>query len=154
MFKFECDMSQLDEQSIARLEAALNVAGNARFDVALERAGERLAEYLRGALTQKGLRDTRQLIDSIKPTKVTTGNLGDKHIDVYPHGTRKKDGRKKAIRNAEVGFAHEYGVNRKNPKQSIKASHWMSNTLDDVGEDILDFMEMEVNKIIDESIGG
>lgn len=63
-----------------------------------------------------GLVDSGQLKASIaRERDIKTDRLGV-CMDIYPQGTRA-DG----IRNAEVGFIHEYGA----PQKKIKASGWM-----------------------------
>jgi len=155
MARFEVGVSQIDDKVIARIKAAHDVGGNAKFDAVLESAGERLAEYFRGALSQMGIRKTGQLIESVKPTKAKAGKNGAKYVDVYPQGIRAKEsGRKKPVSNAMVGYAHEYGVMRVPPKKSTPARHWMSNTVDDVGEEIQDAVTQGLNEIFNNELGG
>ena len=126
-------------------------------DGALEAAGERLAEYFRGAIDMYGLVDTGELRESIKPTAVKESEKAGRYLDVYPQGKRT-DGE----RNAAVGFYQEYGVTRALPRDSIPATHWMSNTVDDVADEIQDIIEQGVADameaaaldMIDEILGG
>ena len=102
----------------------------------------------------EGLVDSGQLINSIKPTLINVTDKDGHYIDVYPQGTRDNniDGRKQKTRNAEIGYYHEYGVTRTPPKKSIKATHWMSNTVDDVKDEILDIIERGVADAMVESV--
>lgn len=83
---------------------------NAEADVVVE-AQKREIESL-------GLEDTGQMKKSIARTaKLQSSKTGiGKYLDVYPQGTRE-DG----VRNAEIGFIHEFGA----PKRHIRASGWM-----------------------------
>ena len=126
-------------------------------DGALLEAGERLSEYYRGAISEHGLIDTGELMESIGPTTVRVSAKEGRHLDVYPQGTRKN-----GTRNAAVGFYHEYGVKRSSPRKSVNATHWMSNALDDVEEEINEILKRGVAEAmenallgtIDENIGG
>ena len=100
-------------------------------DGALQAAGERLAEYFRGAIIENKLVDTHALLESIKPTAVKVSAKDGRYLDVYPQGVREN-----GERNAAVGYYQEYGVTRVPPRRSISATHWMSNTVDDVAEEI------------------
>ncbi len=61
---------------------------------------------------------TGRLRNSIaRSAKIKTDGLS-KYMDVYPQGTREN-----GVRNAEVGFIHEFGCRSK----GIEASHWMKN---------------------------
>lgn len=150
MARFEFDVSQMDGNIATRLGKIHDVKENAAFDEVLKTAGERLAEHFRSTLmalgmhTSKSKRATNQLINSIKPTMPKILGNNAKYVDVYPQGTRKKRG----IRNAMVGFVHEYGTSN-NP-----ARHWMSNTVDDVGDEIAGIVADGVSQIIDKELGG
>jgi len=144
MARFEYDVSQLDDNIVTRIGKIYDVSGNSAFDEILKKAGERLAEYFRGALFGLGLKDSGQLIDSIKPTEISISGNNEKSIDVSPQGARKERG----VRNAMVGFVHEYGTSK------LTATHWMSNTVDDVGDEIAGMIADEVSKIIDNELGG
>lgn len=63
-----------------------------------------------------GLRDTGQLRESIAREKGS--DRGKVYLDIYPQGTREN-----GVRNAEVGFIHEFGAKKK----KIKASKWMES---------------------------
>jgi len=154
MARFEYDASQLDGDIVTRLKVAHDVTTNQAFEQILAQASERLAEYFRGELQVLGLNDTGQLIDSVKPTDTKTSKDGAKYRDVYPQGNREKDGRSKVVKNATVGFAHEYGVHRAPPNESTPAQHWMSNTVDNVAEEILNIIQQGVEEILKKEIGG
>ena len=149
MARFEFDVSQLDDNIVARLGKIQHVSGNPAFDDVLQQAGTKMSEYFKGALAGLGKDDTGQLIDSIKPTAVRITGNNEKSVDVYPHGTRKSTDRQKSgVRNAMVGFVHEYGSSK------VNASHWMSNTVDDVGDEIAGLIADGVSQIIDNELGG
>ena len=119
----------------------------------LAQVGGELSELLKKAVPEFDHIDTGQLRDSIRPTgaKESSGGVG-RYVDVYPHDSRKRGNHK--TRNAEIGFYLEHGVTRTPPGKSIPASHWMSNTVDDCAEDILDIMENAISEIIDKNTGG
>lgn len=79
-------------------------------------------------LRSLGLVDTGQLAESIKRTKKVVAGRGEQSLHIYPQGVRD-DG----IRNAEIGFIHEYGAPHNKAaqwKKGIKASKWMKNAND------------------------
>lgn len=113
---------------------------------ALKKAGERLSAELKSSIGRKGLVDTGQLKDSIKPSKVKAEGSA-RYVEVYPHGTRKKTGKqKKGVRNAEVGFVLEYGTS------STPAAHWMSDAFDDVEEEINGILEQGIGDALEDSL--
>lgn len=69
------------------------------------------------------LRDTGQLRDSIARKK---GSGAGVSLDIFPQGIRD-DG----IRNAEVGFIHEFGA----PVRHIKASGWMERANEECADE-------------------
>jgi len=148
MAKFEFDIKQLENNIVGRIGKIQNVSGNPAYGSILQRAGARLAEYFKGTLISLGKDDTGQLIDSIKPTDVKITGNNEKSIDVYPHGMRKPTARQRGVRNAMVGFVHEYGSSK------VKASHWMSNTVDDVGDEIAQMVADGVSQIIENQLKG
>lgn len=72
-----------------------------------------------------GLVDTGKMIESIRPGKTVKASDGT-YLDVYPQGThhtyRSRDSGKKAVRNAEVAYVHEFGA----PQRGIKATEFIS----------------------------
>ncbi len=69
--------------------------------------------------------DTGQLRDSIEKTSAKSSGA-DHYLEVYPQGTRNN-----GVRNAEVGFYHEYGV----PYKHIAAKSWMYNANEECAEE-------------------
>lgn len=80
----------------------------------LEEGAEKLAEGIKSAASNEGLRKTGKMIDSIKP-----GNLqlysDSAQVEIWPQGTRK-NGRKRE-RNAVVGFVQHYGRSYRHKKR-------------------------------------
>ena len=134
------------------------IHGNAGDEI-LGRAGSKLSDLFKQAVEKHGHVDAvsgGQLRDSIRPSKAKDSNRGfGRYVDVFPHDSRTRGVNKKhKTRNAEIGFYLEHGVTRPLPGKSIQASHWMSNTVDDCAEDVLDIMENAINEIIDKNTGG
>lgn len=71
-----------------------------------------------------GLIDTGQLFNSVGKDAVKRGGAG-RYIEVYPQGKRKN-----GVRNAEVGFIHEYGA----PGRKIPAKNWMQQANESCSE--------------------
>lgn len=69
-------------------------------------------------IASQGLIDTGELQRSISRGRKYSKDFGRK-VDIYPQGTRKNG--KKEIKNAEVGFIHEFGA----PREKIPAKNWM-----------------------------
>ena len=81
-------------------------------------------------------KDTGTLQESITGGPVKTGGSG-LYKDVYPRGThhtytvkrafknprRRRPGEKVTVRNAEIGFVHNYGA----PGRNIPAQKWVDN---------------------------
>jgi hypothetical protein len=74
-------------------------------------------------------KNTGKLAASIKKNRFKRTKDGA-HIDIYPQGThhvskssryRSSSGGSRVVRNAEVGFIHEYGA----PRRGIPARQWM-----------------------------
>ena len=63
-----------------------------------------------------GLVDSGQLAGSIQRTGKLQFSRGERVMHIYPQGVRQN-----GVRNAEVGFIHEYGAARRH----IRASRWM-----------------------------
>ena len=57
---------------------------------------------------QMGVRDTGRTADSIRKTRVRQGKYGDRVVQVYSQGTRRRSG--VTVRNAEIQFLNEYGT--------------------------------------------
>lgn len=89
----------------------------------LDAEADVVVEAQKDEIEKLGLEDTGQLKESIARTqKMKVSNTGyGKYIEIYPQGTRK-DG----VRNAEVGFIHEFGA----PHKGIAAKNWMNNAND------------------------
>lgn len=89
------------------------------------------------AAEEHGLRDTGDMIASIKPDKIKdTG--GVKSIDVYPQG---KD--QKGTRNAEKAYVNHYGSSK------IKATHFVTDAINQAEESAVDAMENAWNNRLD-----
>lgn len=72
----------------------------------LENAAEQVAELIKESAERHKLRDTGQLIESIKPGPLVAYS-DSATIDIWPQGTREtRHGRKT---NAVVGFVQHYG---------------------------------------------
>jgi len=115
-----------------------------RVDAVLEKAADRLTQELKDSIEEKKLVDSKQLLNSIAPSRVLRDEKRGKHIDVYPQGDREDGGR-----NAEVGFVNEYGADGRD----IPARHWMSDVIDDKGNEIADMIAEGVADIIEEMFG-
>jgi len=147
--RFDYDAAQFSGEFESKLVTALDINSNPWFKEALAKAAERLAEYFRGAIIVRGLLDTMQFVDGTKAADLKAGNDSMLYVDIYPKGTRDRErGRKKAIRNAEVAFVHEYGSSK------VPASHWMSDTVDDVGDEISDMVAEGIEAAISNILGG
>lgn len=77
-------------------------------------------------LRKIGLQDTRQLIDSVSRVNKVQSRGMEKYMEVYPQGTREN-----GVRNAEVGFIHEFGA----PDRHIRAKHWMEDANEECADD-------------------
>ena len=82
-----------------------------------------------------GLRDTGHLRESIARKRGAGVSL-----DIFPQGTRD-DG----VRNAEVGFIHEFGA----PGRRIKASGWMEKANEACADEAAMAAEEVYNKFLD-----
>ena len=72
-------------------------------------------------------RNTGALAGSIKASKMKRDRNGARCMYVYPQGLhhtyiQRGTGRTIKVRNAEVGFIHEYGA----PQRGIRAQGWVS----------------------------
>ena len=99
------------EDLISDMEAAANIPDSVAKEMLIKEAGI-VEKAHKESIQSKGLIDSGQLIGSIEADKAPTGRI----IEVYPRGIRKN-----GVRNAEVGFIHEYGA----PGRHIPAKNWM-----------------------------
>ena len=99
------------EDLISDMEAAANIPDSVAKEMLVKEAGI-VEEAHKQSIRAEWLVDTGQLIESIEADKAPIGRM----IEVYPRGIRK-DG----VRNAEVGYIHEYGA----PGRHIPAKNWM-----------------------------
>lgn len=105
------DASGLDD--IVRQMAAIGELASETADEMLIAGAKEVAEGWKEAAEQYGLKDTGDMIKSIKPTRAKTLG-GVRTIEIYPQG---KD--RKGVRNAEKAFLLHYGTS------SIKAKRWV-----------------------------
>lgn len=71
-------------------------------------------------ISELGLVSSGQMLDSIARQR------GNANIDIYPQGTRAN-----GVRNAEVGFIHEFGA----PQRNIPAKGWMESANEECADD-------------------
>jgi len=94
------------------------------------------------AVSALGMVDTGQLKDSIRKNQKTgTGSMG-KYLDIYPQGVRD-DG----VRNAEVGFIHEFGA----PRKHIPASGWMKQANEQCTDEAVSAAEAVYQEYLNEN---
>ena len=98
-------------------------------------------------------KDTGSLKDSIGPSKevFTTDGIVE---NIYPQGIhhtskrsryRQKAGSGRSVRNAEVGFIHEFGA----PGRNIKASQWMRKANEKSSDETTAAGQEEFNNWVD-----
>ena len=87
-------------------------------DDMLDAAADVVVRAQKEEIASQGLIDTGELQRSISRGRKYSKDFGRK-MDIYPQGTRKNG--KKEIKNAEVGFIHEFGA----PREKIPAKNWM-----------------------------
>lgn len=104
---------------------------NAQADVVKKAQVNKIAEI--------NLVDTGQLRDSIDKTAVRRSGAG-RYLEVYPQGIRKN-----GVRNAEVGFIHEYGA----PGRHIPAKHWAYNANEGCAEETTEAAREVYNNYLD-----
>lgn len=93
------------------MEAAANIPEHVASEMLVKEA-DIVAKAHKEKIQADGLVDSGQLLESIEADKAPKGRT----IEVYPRGVRKN-----GVRNAEVGFIHEYGA----PGRHIPAKNWM-----------------------------
>ena len=90
-----------------------------------------------------GLKDTGQMKDSIARNVKRRSDSGvGKYLDIYPQGTRD-DG----VRNADVGFIHEFGA----PRKKIPASGWMESANEKCAEEAVSAAEAVYHDFLDKN---
>ena len=113
-------MAQFNVTGLDELMNDLEAVAELPDSVAVEMLNKQ-ADVIKEAHTSKinelDLVDTGQLRDSIDKTAVRSSG-GSRYLEVYPQGIRKN-----GVRNAEVGYIHEYGA----PGRHIPAKNWMQN---------------------------
>ena len=121
-------MAQISIEGLEELMNDLEAVAELPDGVVYEMLNEQ-AEVVKRAQVDKinelNLVDSGQLRASIEKTAVKTSGA-TRYLEVYPQGTRKN-----GVRNAEVGFYHEYGV----PYKHIPAKNWMYNANEGCAEE-------------------
>jgi len=117
-------MASLDIDGLTELmgsfEHLMDLPEDVQLDM-LNAEADIVIEAQKQEIENVGLEDTGQLKRSIARTGKLQSNKTDgmgRYIDIYPQGTRE-DG----VRNAEVGFIHEFGA----PNRHIPATGWMES---------------------------
>lgn len=109
------DFSAFDDLALSMQEIA-EIPDDVTAEMTMAGA-EVAAEAQRVTVRRLNLKDTGQMERSIKSHLKRSRKGGfDTHAVVYPAGKRGN-----GVRNAEVGFIHEYGA----PKRKIRAKQWM-----------------------------
>lgn len=141
MARIEMDgLSELME----RLENIMDLPEDIQFDM-LNAEADVVVEAQKQEIESMGLEDTGQLKRSIARTTKLQTNRSDGigvYLEVYPQGTRE-DG----VRNAEVGFIHEFGA----PHRHIKASGWMDNANEKCATEAVEAAEEVYNKFLEDN---
>lgn len=112
----ELDEFALDVEELAKLsDTAINQM--------LDAGAKVIAAGHEKTLRSMGLVRTGRLAGSIKIIRRGSGNK--RYALIYPNGIhhtyKTRKGGRKAARNAEIGFVHEFGARKRN----IAASQWM-----------------------------
>lgn len=100
---------------IRDLQAAAEIPDSVMSDM-LKSEADIIVDAQKGKINSLGLVDSGQLLESIRIDGSMKKDASGRYVDVYPQGTRKN-----GVRNAEVGFIHEYGA----PGRHISAKNWM-----------------------------
>ncbi len=103
-------------------------------DEVLNAGAAAVADCWKQSAEKHGLRDTGDMIASIKPDK-TKETGGVKSIDIYPQG---KD--RKGVRNAEKAYVNHYG------SKKIKATHFVTDAINQAETSAVDAMENAWNE--------
>lgn len=105
------------DELVADLKDKSELMGEAADEI-LSAGAKVVADCWKSAAEKSGLRDTGDMIESIKPSKITESS-GVKSIDVLPQG---KD--RKGVRNVEKAYINHYGAKK------IKATHFVTDAID------------------------
>lgn len=108
----------------------------------IERGAEELVKSWKEVITQRGHVDTGTMRDSVKPGKIKNEG-GALSVEVYPQGTQKQPGRKKAVRNAEKAFILHYGW------KSKEGTHFVDEVEKEGGEKAVEAMTEIFNDYIE-----
>lgn len=130
-------MASFNMVGLGKLEAEIARRASLLDDAAPEmlKAGtDVLVEYQRGSIIQHGLRESGDMLESIKAGPLHQGDDGY-YQEVWPHGIDHK-----GVSNAKKGFIHEHGSSKD------KATHWMSDAAEGGEEDVVDAMRKVWNE--------
>lgn len=121
-------MAQISIEGLEELMNDLEAVAELPDGVVYEMLNEQ-AEVVKRAQVDKinelNLVDSGQLRDSIEKTAVRSSGA-TRYLEVYPQGIRKN-----GVRNAEVGYIHEYGA----PGRHISAKNWMHSANEGCAEE-------------------
>lgn len=141
MARVEMDgLSELMES----LENIMDLPDDVQLDM-LNAEADVVVEAQKKEIENLGLEDTGQLKQSIARTAKLQTNKTDgmgRYLDIYPQGTRE-DG----VRNAEVGFIHEFGA----PHRNIRASGWMETANEKCATEAVEAAEEVYNKFLEKN---
>lgn len=136
-------MSQLTIEGLEELMDDLEAVAELPDSVAsemLNKQADVVVKAQKSRISSIGLVDTGKLMRSVRKSDSIKKTGSSRSIEVYPDGTRPN-----GVRNAEVGFIHEYGAAKKN----IPAKKWMQQANEACAEKTTEAAREVYNKFLE-----